>query len=254
MPYIAPCKTGGSSLAKNYCKRLMKKLLFGLSLIMPGLAIAQTDSSGMIPVVDARKNSIEQASNILNGKNHIAYPSSIEGSGYLLTEWVQGSVVYEDVQYNGVQLKYDQYKDELILLHPNGLPVILFTPRVSSFSFLNRNFINLSTGSLPNSGSESGFYEVLVKGNISLLAKRKKLLDEFVQNTGVVKTFMGKTEYLALKDGKIYKIKKESNLLDLIPEKKQGAKSLLRQNDINYNNNPESALLTIAEYYNQSSN
>ena len=52
----------------------------------------------------------------------------------------------------------------------------------------------------------------------------------------------------------LYKIKKESNLLDLVPEKKQGAKNLLRQNDINYNNNPESALLTIAQYYNQSSN
>ena len=232
----------------------MKKLFYGLCLIIPGLSLAQTDSSETIPVIDAQKNSIEHASNILNGRSHITYPASIEGSGYFNNDWIMGSLVYEDVLYTGVQLKYDQYKDELILLHPNGLPVILFTPRVSSFSLLNRQFVNLKTASKQVEGSEQGYYELLVQGNINLLAKRKKVLDEFVQTTGVTKTFVGKSEYFAFKGGKLYKIKKESNLLDLVPEKKQGAKNLLRQNDINYNNNPESALLTIAQYYNQSSN
>ena len=232
----------------------MKKLLYGLCLIIPGFTFAQSDSSGKIPVIDAQKNSIEQASNILNGRSHVAYPSQIEGSGYFNTDWVMGSVVYEEVLYTGVQLKYDQYKDELILLHPNGLPIILFTPRVSAFTLLNRQFINLNSGSTKTEGSEPGFYELLARGNINLLAKRKKLLDELVQNTGVTKAFVGKSEFFAIKGGNFYKIKKESHLLDLVPEKKQGAKNLLRQNDINYNNNPESALLTIAQYYNQSSN
>jgi hypothetical protein len=232
----------------------MKKLLYGLCLIIPGITYAQTDSSGLIPVIDAQKKSIEQASNILNGKSHVPYPSMIEGSGYLINDWVLGTLVYEDVLYTGVSLKYDQYKDELILLHPNGLPIILFSPRVSSFSLSGREFVNLSAGKFPVAGAETGFYELLVKGNVSLLAKRRKVLDEFVQTTGVSKSFSGRSEFVALKDGKLNKIKKESTLLDLVPEKKQGAKNLLRQNDISYSKNPEFALLTIAQYYNQSSN
>ena len=232
----------------------MKRLLYGLCLIIPGLSYSQTDSVGMVPSIDAQKNSIEQASNILNGRHHIAYPASIAGSGYFINDWVSGTVVYEDILYTGVKLKYDQYKDELVLLHPNGLPVILFTPRVSSFSLMNREFVNLEYGQLPVKGSEKGYYEILVKGNISLLAKRRKQIDELVQTTGVNKTFLAKSDYVAIKQGQLYKIRKESNLLDLAPEKKQGAKNILRQNEINYNNNPESALLTIAQYFNQSSN
>ena len=232
----------------------MKKLLYGLCLIIPGFTFAQKDSSGLIPVIDAQKNSIEQASNILNGRYHLAYPSLINGSGYLQTDWVIGSVVYEDVLYTGVQLKYDDYKDELILLHPNGLPIILFTPRISAFSLLNRQFVNLKTSLTPVAGSETGFYELLIEGNIKLLAKRKKGIDELVQTTGVTKTFVGSSEYFAIKDGILQKIRKESTLLDMVPEKKQGAKNLLRQNGINYKNDPETALLNIAQYYNQSSN
>lgn len=231
----------------------MKKIFFyGYCIFLSANSIAQTDSSGRIPVVDAQTSSIEQASNILNGRSHITYASNIEGSGYLINDWVPGNVTYEGVEYRGVQLKYDQYKDELIILHPNGLPVILFTPRVHSFFILNRQFINLNPGVMP--GSETGFYEVLIDGKINLYAKRKKLLDEKVQITGVTKTFLSHNEYLAVKDGRVYRIKKESTLLDLVPEKKQGAKNLLRQNNTNYNSDPESALLTIAQYYNQSSN
>jgi hypothetical protein len=233
----------------------MKKFVFnGLCLFISAHCLAQKDTSGIIPVIDAQTTSIQQSSNILNGRSHIAYPSTIQGSGYFVDGWSTGSVVYEDVEYRGVKLKYDQYKDELIILHPNGLPVILFSPRVNSFSLLSRRFININPLGLAVTGSESGFFELLSEGSINLLVKRKKILDEVVQTSGVTKSFVSRNEFLAVKGGKIYKIKKESNLFDLMPEKKQGAKNLLRQNNINFNTDPQSALLLIAEYFNQSSN
>ena len=232
----------------------MKKLFYGLCLIIPGFAYAQTDTLGIMPVIDAQKKSIEQSSNILNGRNHIAYSSLIQGSGYLLTDWRTGTVVYEDILYTGVQLKYDDFKDELILLHPNGLPIILFTPRVKQFSLDKRQFINFQISSTPLAGSEPGFYEILTRGNIQLLAKRKKAMNEVLQTTGSSKTFVGRTEYIAVKDGILHKIKKESNLFDLVPAKKQGAKNILREKGIMFKNDPELTLQTIAQYYNQSSN
>jgi hypothetical protein len=233
----------------------MKKLFFnGLCLIISAHCLAQKDSSGLIPVIDAQYTSIEQSSNILNGRSHISYPATIQGSGYFIEGWTLGTVVYEGSEYRNVQLKYDQYKDELILLHPNGLPVILFTPRVQSFSLLGRRFLNITYGRNATPGAESGFYEILSEGKINLLVKRKKLLDEVVQTSGVTKSFISRNDFIAVKEGLIYKIRKESNLYDLMPEKKQGAKNLLKQNDISFNTDQQSTLLTIAEYFNQSSN
>lgn len=226
--------------------QLLCSLLFLLSL----KGFAQTDSSGRLVIVTDIGPG--KATNILNGKSHISYPASIEGYAYIFADWKEGSVVYEGIQYSSVQLKYDLYRDELVLLHPNGLPLVLFTPRVSSFVIQDREYVSLNPGSV--TAIEAGYFEVLQKGNIELFAKRIKTLDEKVHTSGVDKSFVFKTEYFARKNGVLHRIKKESHLLDLVPDKKQAAKNMLRESGLSFNTDPEAALLMIAKSYNQSSN
>ena len=62
----------------------MKKLLYGLCLIIPGFTFAQSDSSGTIPVIDAKKRA-----DLLEEKP--AYSQSAEGIKLTFPEGIDNS-------------------------------------------------------------------------------------------------------------------------------------------------------------------
>ncbi|MBA2746888.1 MAG: hypothetical protein H0U44_11745, partial [Flavisolibacter sp.] len=121
---------------------------------------------------------------------------------------------------------------------------------VKAFYFQGYLFENLPKPETKNH-PDAGYYEVLQSGTIQLYAKRKKLLNETVTSTGIVKKFTGSTSYYAFKGGNAYQIRNENSLLDLMPEKKNDAKNYLKQHSISYKSNPEQTLSTIAQFYNQ---
>src|SRR5688572_26479276 len=53
---------------------------------------------------------------IYNGLRHQLYSASLEGIPYFESlDWFTGSVVYDDVLYDSIILRYDQVKDEVIV-------------------------------------------------------------------------------------------------------------------------------------------
>ncbi len=230
----------------------MRKLLL-LAFFIPRLGLAQTDSSASVGQFYVTNFSDEEH-DIYNGREHISYPLFTSGHAYYLTsDWQQGTLVYRNVFYPSVFLKYDLIKNELIIRHFNGLTAItLFTPRIQRFSIAGKNFIRVGENDrLPLS---AGFYEEAVKGKIELYIKRTKQIDENLTTAGVERKAQEKDNYYALKDGIVFPIKKEKNILELMEDKKGEIKNDLRKKGLSYKRNTEEALTEIVTYYNEATN
>jgi len=187
---------------------------------------------------------------IYNGVLHTGYSPSIEGSAYYKSNvWEKGGLFYEGIFYREVPLRYDMLKDEVIIQQPSsGLGIILFSPRVEYFSFLNSPFIYRRKET--NSLIPEGFYEQLAKGKIHLMVKRKVIIDEKI-TTQVNLKFIRVDHFYVLKDGVYYSIKNAKAFLELLPDKRKTIQQYLNRNKIKFRKAPESTLLTIAEQYNK---
>ena len=186
---------------------------------------------------------------VYNGIEHLGYLRMIEGSAYYKTSyWEKGSVFYDGILYKDVYLKFDMITDEVIIRQPtNLLAIILFSPRVNYFYFLDNFFIYI-----PDTGHLSipvGFYEQLTKGKISLLAKRKEIIEEKI-TTELTRRFVRRDEFYILKENNYYVIKNEKDVLNLLGEKKKRIKQYLKNNKVKFHRNREKALVKIAEQYN----
>jgi len=226
-------------------KQFVLLLLVGLSHPI----FSQTDST-LYNAVFQNETAKDASELIYNGREHIGYPSSIQGTPYYhSSDWQKGALNFQGVPYKDVFLKYDLLADEVIVRHQDGFSsVTLFMPWVQSFSLGENHFVNL-IGNAP--GFKSGFYEELVKGTISLYIKHSKRLTETIVTDAVKKTFVDQQNIYVSKDSQFYLIKKQKDLMDLMTDKSTEMKTWLQTSGINYKDNSATALSGIIMYYNQ---
>lgn len=189
---------------------------------------------------------------IYNGTFHYPYPASIEGIAYFNSnDWQVGRVVYNDIVYDNILMKYNMVADQLVVTNSEtgSVFISLFNPRVKEFSFSGFKFILMDTTnpkSLPG-----GFYQVLAKGKVTLLAKKTKTIWEQIVDNSIYRKFDPHTKYYILKDGEYYHVKNKNTLLSLLKEKRGAVQGLLSQKSLNYRRETEKTLVTAVEFYNQ---
>ncbi|RYZ29978.1 MAG: hypothetical protein EOO10_04475 [Chitinophagaceae bacterium] len=229
---------------------MRKRFLFFL-LIGPVIpAFSQSDSLFFSVVFDG-KPAKDGGAGLYNGKEHVGYLPSIEGSAYYGSkEWLPGSLTLHGMLYKDALLKYDLVADEVIILHSNGFTgVTLFTPRVESFTLNNKRFVQLADHT--TSGLKGGIYEELLRGKLSLYVKRSKKIQQTILTNGIEKKFVDNSSHFILKEGNYYPIKNEKALTDLLSEKREEVTTWMKTSGINYKSNPEDALIKIVGFYNQ---
>jgi len=224
----------------------MRKLLL-LTALLPCIAFAQGDTTGV-------NQQIDFAAEIFNGKEHPGYIQNIKGTAYFLEEdWQPGSVVYRDVYYPSVLVKYDEVQKELLIRHPaNRVAITLFTPRISSFSVSGKHFINVGTND--SSCLSPGIYQEVQKGKISFYILRSKYLLEEATPYGLERQFLVNDQFYAVKDHKCHQLKKKKDIWSLVGEKKSAIKNHLRKKELRYKREKEKTLTEIITLYNEAYN
>lgn len=187
---------------------------------------------------------------LYNGVEHMRYPPSIEGLPYYLVDnWQNATIKYDDVVYRDVPVRYDLVKDAVIVGHPNGFQSFyLFSPRVEHFAIGGSTFVYLAKDSAKGAPAP-GFYQVLTRGPMTVLARRSRRIEERLQDR--LQHFVTTDRYYVLKDGVYYSPRKEGELLELAGERRKEARQLLKQRGIRYRKFPEQAILAVAGFYNQ---
>jgi hypothetical protein len=224
----------------------MRELLL-LIAFAPCLAFAQADSS-------AQKQTIDFTAEIFNGKEHVGYFAGIEGTAYYQdNDWQPGSVLYRDIYYPQVWLKYDLIQKELIVRHPgNRVAITLYTPRIKSFSIAGKKFIRVTEND--TTCLSPGIYEEIQKGKMDFYILRSKYLLETATAYGMEREFLVKDLYYVIKDHKCHPVKSKKSIMKLVREKKSAIKADLRKKDLVYRRDIEASLTEIITYYNEAFN
>jgi hypothetical protein len=221
-----------------------------LSTAFTQIAYSQNDSL-FFAVLSEAKTIKDLNEPIFNGREHVNYHPAIQGTAYYPTgDWQQGSLIFQNIPYKNLSLKYDVVADELVVLHKDGFTgVVLFTPRIQSFALGKNVFNYLQANEAPS--SRAGIYEQLVKGKVSLYAKRSKVIVENIVSNTLERKFVNYYSFYVLKDGQYHAVKKQKDVMALVGEKKNEITAWMKSSGIRFKSNPEQAMIQIIERYNQ---
>src|SRR5688572_26629431 len=119
-----PKLQGSKAIEQPYGQALnlhMRKLTILLLFIFPIITAAQGDTSILREAYSNAVNISTSNMPLFNGKQHLGYPSNYFGIPYFKTpDWLPGSVVYSEVLYDDLLLKYDLVSNQLVVKYPNG--------------------------------------------------------------------------------------------------------------------------------------
>lgn len=169
---------------------------------------------------------------------------------YASNNWVKGTVIYNDVAYNDVLMKYDLVDDQLIaLLYNQALPYVLNQSKVRAFDLANHHFVYAVKDSLQKQSFTDGYYEQLYNGKTMVLARYEKKILESGNATSLESKYDDRTRYYIKSQGLYYAVSSNGSVANALADKKKLIQQYLKSNHIKINKNSPDALVQVATYY-----
>ena len=191
------------------------------------------------------ENTIGISSPIYSGREYVGYDLRINGHPYYSApEWQTGSLLYDSLLYQNVLLNYDLALDALIVQSPENFnKIVLNKEKISWFQLNDHLFANLATQEL------SGFYDVLMGGSIQFFVKNTKHMNKEVRNKEIYLEFVEETKYFVQKDGETHRIDNKRDLFKIFALEKKDMKKMLNKRNLKFKNDPERAILSMINFY-----
>lgn len=179
------------------------------------------------------------------------------GSGhpfFLSDTLCKGEVLYDGGFFTNVPLMYDLLQDELVTQnYMEGVNINLVKNKVAYFVIQGCLFVYLPKDSAQLVSPDAGFYQVLVQGKVTALAKRMKLLDQKSTLDGMQSTFIPFNEYYLINGGKYFRINSDNDLAKALGLKRSVIAEWLGNYAIRYRKEPEKAIIKTLEIFNSTS-
>ena len=239
------------------------KIFFLFTLFILHKAYAQSnfpDTSRQVTSIQKAikiyHQSLSPETNLYNGSEYtydLYYPFTInEGDPFFQTkQFDTGTVFYNNVMYERVPLLYDLVHEELLTKDPSAINIIrLNSERIQWFIMLGHTFIRLIKDSTSAHYTNTGFYELLYKGNTFLYKKITKTLKENSASFQGVNVYIAESnEYFIMKDKQYYRVDTKKSLLKILSSKKNEISQFIRKNKLNIKRNKDDSFVKIVAYY-----
>ncbi len=210
-------------------KKLFPVLFCGLFLVHSGFLYSQEKYDYL------QRAGLNAA--IFRGPEAVKYQFRYQGTPYAYTETFSlGSLVYNGVKYEGVELNLNAHKDELHLrIASSGIVLELDKDIVGDFVIGSRKFLTL-VGENAVEGLPEGYYQVLYKGGATLLKKNIRTFHERLQTSGsgVFRYFDQSNRYFLIKDRHVYPVVRNKDFAKIYKENKKAVKGFIRQNRMRF--------------------
>ncbi|MBW1657196.1 hypothetical protein [Flavobacterium quisquiliarum] len=162
---------------------------------------------------------------INNGKFHTNFDKLLGTVDryYISDKFSHANLGYENQEYFDVNLKYDIYKDELILKSEGeGLfEINLIKENVQYFKVYDRKFVNLNLDKQFPLNFRSGYYEEnLIGENFIFYIKHYKDKKEIIKGTETFIDYYYKNQFVLFINGKYNLINSKSELIKIFPNEK----------------------------------
>ncbi|WP_299817761.1 hypothetical protein [uncultured Pontibacter sp.] len=227
----------------------MKKILYSIALMIATTLVLSPDLIAQNIGISIDRDDMRVSS----------YKSpGLKGSPYLYENWAKGTVqLTNGIVYEGMDLLYDQIRDELIFTVDGNQRQIFMQP-VQSFTISNpenRRVVDQKTftkgftavdGATPNA-----FYEVLAAGNTQLLKRTTKAIVEERSETSIlkVKQIKESIKYYVARDGQLTRITpSKKSVLTALSNKKTELEGFIKQHNLNLKE--EADLAELVDFYN----
>lgn len=185
----------------------------------------------------------EQA-HIYEGNEYIAHDHRIKIHPFYRIDSLQtGTVLYNGVQYNGVQMLYDIVRDELAIQPPGGgYRLRVRNDYVAAFSLGAYQFSRIVGDSA--TGVPTGFYEVLYEGKAKALSHRVKTIHEDISSGSYRAEYVPKDRFYILKEGIYHEVKSKGSMLNLFPDQAKNLRKYIRANKLKFTDDQREAAVT----------
>lgn len=212
---------------------------------------SQPDSTALMGV-KAYQEITGYASRLYNGSEYIRSYPNVVGHPFLSADsMMQGAIAYDGVWYTGISLNYDIVRDEVIVKGPQVFSLRLVPEKIDSFHLSDRRFHRFNSSN-PYQLSQ-GFYEVLYKGRVWVLANRvKNITKPFTAAERL--QFTDLTTYFVINGGVARKISDKNDLVNAFGDRKEAIKKHMQQANLNFKKDPEQTIAAVAAFYDQIKN
>jgi len=172
-------------------------------------------------------------SGIFKGLHYVnAYRVVNDAHQFLITsDFVLGSVTYYDQGYFDIPLRYDVYRDDLLVVNNElaNRPIMLFDKKgVSEFAIAGNSFEYIPSKK-PNE-EVSGFFEVLLrKDSLTLYKKHKKKVFKRTDTQVLYYEFKNYYYYLLKVNDSYFTFKKAKELNRIFPKLRKELKAIDRK-------------------------
>lgn len=190
---------------------------------------------------------------VYTGRSYFDDNNNIQGHQFFVDDyWEHGSVVYDEISYDSIYLKYDIFSDQLLIENFNidgfPSPIILFKDKIESFELMGHHFVRLDRDSISN--LKEGFYDIMFQGNENqvLVKRRKEIVNSNEVNT-IKEMFTEKDRYYIKKGDICYQVKKRKSVLRVLADRKKEVKSYIKKSGIQFINQPDINLVDVVKFY-----
>ena len=244
-----------------YLRSQINICLLIFSLPIPFIRImAQSSSNDSLSLAKTIGNaealyyqSAGDQSRLYNGTEYTGYPFSfVEGSPFFLTNQPQqGSIMYDQVEYQNVNLLYDDMMGVIIMQDENHR-IQLLNDRISRFAIGNNLFIRIVNDSLSTGQPATGFYNVLYEGNLSVLKKEIKTIRQiYSYSQEITRVIDVKTNYYFRKNNEYTLITSQKELLNFFSERKKEIQHYIKSNKLSFKKDTDNLMVKVAVYHDQ---
>jgi hypothetical protein len=227
-------------------------LVFALLFMAPRLS-AQEGSAGVDSLagtgISAYQAIMGYTSRLYNGPEYIRTYRNAAGTPFLVSDsLLPGTVTYDGVTYRNVFLNYDLVQDDVVVKGMQAFSLRLVREKVDSFTLGGRRFLYLARNNgfaLPD-----GFYEVLYRGKVLVLARRVKRYIVSIR-TDEPSRFVFSSRFYILHNGTVRSIENRSDLLNAFPERKDAVRKHLQGARLDFKKEPERTLMQAVTFNEQ---
>ncbi len=209
---------------KNYQKKSAFLILFGLFLNIYSIHSQTNNDVNVYNWFDntVGKNNLD----LNNGVPHInPYRSIGDNHLYLINKYENGKIDYDGQKYFEVKLKYDIFRD-ILVLNPYGesenIGINLNQSKVEAFSILDKNFVKIDKKVQTVPEFTYGYYEESkVAETFTLYIKHHKDIQKTVSENGISYSFKENNLFFIDLKNNIYSIRGKSDIIKLFPDQKK---------------------------------
>ena len=246
---------------------MLRKLLLGgaswllLSALVPYQTVAQgiahSDSLAVVAAVAvATQQYVQQVqpeSVLFNGPEYVNRnpPSTIGHPFFGSAEPQLGSIMYRSAQFRGVPLNYDLALDQVVLSYPGQAATVMLVPdQIATFSLGSHQFVRLLADSAVKSSAPTGFYEVLLPGPVSLLARHTKRVEQTTVQQNLRLEFRQSDQLYVRTASTVAPVASLKDVLNLLPTHKAEVQRYARQQQLRFSGaQREASLVSALRYY-----